>query len=159
MSTRRPTRKSGAPRRPRKDRLIQTRVPADLESTLKEEAERRRLTVSHLIRSILEDTFHLVDDVVTDLDRVVSDSVDLARNVRRNARRLTAPASAAPAAKSGWDRNLGHIDGWSELVLQRAARCKRCTAPITRGERAFVGVGDPSRRARVWLCRRCMDSL
>ena len=45
----------------RKDRLIQTRVPRDLESTLKREARRRRLTVSHLIRNVLEDAFQLVD--------------------------------------------------------------------------------------------------
>lgn len=151
--------KKTARRRPRKDRLIQTRVPADLESTLKEEAERRRLTVSHLIRSILEDTFHLVDDVVSDLDRVVTDSVDLARNVRRNARRLAAPATAARHARRGWDRDLDDIYGWSELVLQQPAECRRCAAPIERGERAFVGAGDKPRRARVWLCRRCMDSL
>ena len=48
----------------RKDRLLQTRVPEKLETTLKDEARRRRTTVSQVIRSILEDTFHLVDGVV-----------------------------------------------------------------------------------------------
>ena len=54
--------------RQRKDRLIQTRVPQNLESTLKDEARKRRLSVSHLIRNVLEDTFNLVDNVVVDLD-------------------------------------------------------------------------------------------
>jgi hypothetical protein len=76
-------------RRPRrKDRLIQTRVARDLESTLKREARRRRLTVSHLIRNILEDTFALVDNVVGGVDEIVSDSVELARRVGRDARRM-----------------------------------------------------------------------
>jgi hypothetical protein len=74
--------------RRRKDRLIQTRVPEDLESTLKREARRRRLTVSHLIRNILEDTFQLVDDVVANVDDIVNDSVELARRVGRDARRV-----------------------------------------------------------------------
>jgi predicted DNA binding CopG/RHH family protein len=39
----------------RKDRLIQTRVPRQLASTVKEEARRRRLTVSQLIRNVLEE--------------------------------------------------------------------------------------------------------
>jgi hypothetical protein len=76
----------GPPRR--KDRLIQTRVSRDLESTLKSEARRRRLTVSHLIRNILEDTFQLVDDVVANVDDIVSESVELARRVGRDARRM-----------------------------------------------------------------------
>ena len=41
----------------RKDRLVQARVPERLESTLKEEARRRRTTVSQMVRTILEDTF------------------------------------------------------------------------------------------------------
>jgi hypothetical protein len=159
MSTQRKSSKSATRRRPRKDRLIQTRVPEDLETTLKEEAERRRLTVSHLIRSVLEDTFHLVDDVVSDFDKVVTDSVDLARNVGRNARRLAAPSAAARSARPDWDRNLADIYGWNELVLHRAATCKRCGTKIERGERAFVGLGDKPRRARVWLCQACMEAL
>jgi cytochrome c553 len=72
----------------RKDRLIQTRVAQDLEATLKHEARRQRLSVSQLIRNVLEDAFDLVDDVVCDVDQIVSDSVHLARNVGRNARRI-----------------------------------------------------------------------
>ncbi len=159
MSPAKKTRKKSPERRPRKDRLIQTRVPEDLETTLKEEAERRRLTVSHLIRSILEDTFQLVDDVVTDFDKVVTDSVDLARNVSRNAMKLAAQSQRDTAAKANWDRALGDIYGWSELVLQRTAKCRRCGEEIERGKRAFVGLSDKPRRGRVWLCRPCMDAV
>jgi hypothetical protein len=83
--------------RPRKDRLIQTRVPQDLESTLKDEARRRRLSVSHLIRNVLEDTFSLVDNVVTEVDRVVTDSVEMAQTLKRDAQRLAATARGQTA--------------------------------------------------------------
>ena len=79
-----------------KDRVVQTRVPRDLEATLKEEARRRRLTVSHLIRNVLEDAFDLVDGVVADVDQIVSDSVTLAKTVRDSARRIR--FSSCPAA-------------------------------------------------------------
>jgi hypothetical protein len=82
----------GSNDRQRKDRLIQTRVPQNLESTLKDEARKRRLSVSHLIRNVLEDTFHLVDNVVTEVDRVVADSVGMAQTLRRDAQRLAATA-------------------------------------------------------------------
>ncbi len=83
--------------RPRKDRLIQTRVPQDLESTLKDEARKRRLSVSHLIRNVLEDTFNLVDNVVIEVDRVVSDSVEMAKTLQRDAQRLAATARGETA--------------------------------------------------------------
>jgi hypothetical protein len=83
--------------RPRKDRLIQTRVPQDLESTLKDEARKRRLSVSHLIRNVLEDTFSLVDNVVSEVDRVVHDSVGVAQALKRDARRLAATARGETA--------------------------------------------------------------
>ena len=145
--------------RARKDRLIQTRVPEELQTTLKEEADRRRLTVSHLIRSILEDTFHLVDDVVTDIDKVVNDSVDLAMNVGRNARKLAKQIPQSKPAKTNWDRGLEDVYGWSELVLQRPAKCKRCSDELERGEQAFVGLTDKPRRSRVWLCGACMRAV
>jgi len=78
--------------RQRKDRLIQTRVPQNLQSTLKDEARKRRLSVSHLIRNVLEDTFNLVDNVVHEVDRVVADSVGMAQTLRRDAQRLAATA-------------------------------------------------------------------
>lgn len=87
--------------RQRKDRLIQTRVPQNLESTLKDEARKRRLSVSHLIRNVLEDTFNLVDNVVTEVDRVVTDSVGMAQTFKRDAQRLAATARGQTAHREG----------------------------------------------------------
>jgi hypothetical protein len=86
--------------RQRKDRLIQTRVPQNLESTLKDEARKRRLSVSHLIRNVLEDTFNLVDNVVTEVDRVVADSVGMAQTLKRDAQRLAATARGQTAHRA-----------------------------------------------------------
>jgi hypothetical protein len=89
--------------RQRKDRLIQTRVPQNLESTLKDEARKRRLSVSHLIRNVLEDTFNLVDNVVTEVDRVVADSVGMAQTLKRDAQRLAATARGRTAHREPSD--------------------------------------------------------
>lgn len=159
-------RRRGAPRRsgrPRKDRLIQTRVARDLESTLKREAERRRLSVSHLIRNVLEDTFQLVDDVVANVDDIVSDSVELARRVGRDARRVAdavreavaeEPAVAPPASTP-----LDHVYAWNPVVMNRAAACSKCGAALARGAQAFVGLGDAADAPRCWLCTTCREAL
>lgn len=149
------------PRRQRKDRLIQTRVPRDLETTLKEEAERRRLTVSHLIRSVLEDTFELVDGVVADVDEIVGDSARLARNVRRNARRLVSQGQRTHREDSA-DANTAELSGvaaWNEVVANRAIACSACSVEIVRGAKAFVGLADDPAADRTWLCPRCVGEL
>ncbi len=150
---------SERPSRPRKDRLIQTRVPRDLEETLKQEARRRRLSVSHLIRSVLEDAFDLVDGVVADVDEIVSDSSRLARNVRRNARRLVSPGRDRSESKPASIADFDHVYAWNEGVVNRAATCAGCEKQIERGERAFFGLSDDAEAARVCLCARCADSL
>jgi hypothetical protein len=150
------------PPRPRKDRLIQTRVPRELETTLKQEARRRRLTVSHLIRSVLEDAFDLVDDVVADVDEIVHDSARLARNVGRNARRLASPgrerdAAAGPPAEERAD--FSHVYAWNELVLNRPVDCSSCGSRIPRGQRGFFGLSEDADAPRACLCARCVEAL
>ena len=142
-------------RPPRKDRLIQTRVPEELEVALKEEARRRRLTLSHLIRNALEDTFQLVDGVVADVDQIVSDSVTLAKNVRRNARRLASPDRAVKAAAP----DLSQVYAWSEVVLHQPTSCSQCGQTIARGERGFTGLSDDPGATRAWLCPDCIEAL
>jgi len=151
--------------RERKARLIQTRVPRDLEATLKHEARRRRVSVSQLIRHLLEDTFDLVDGVVQDVDQIVSDSVILARNVGESARRLADPgrprrsSRAAPETPAGRDADLTDVYAWNEVVVHRAVRCAECGVEIARGERGFVGLSDVPRRDRAWLCPACIEAL
>jgi len=82
----------------RKDRLIQTRVDEDLEQTLKREAARRRLTVSHLIRNTLEDAFELVEGMSKDVEQLVSGSVELAATVKRDAQRIASIVRRGPTS-------------------------------------------------------------
>ena len=144
----------------RKDRLIQTRVPETLETTLKDEARRRRTTVSQMIRTVLEDTFHLVDDVVANVDMIVSDSVDLAQRVGRTARRRAADADApcGEALPDAADR-IAPVQAWNEVVLNQAVDCSKCGAELPRGRRAYLGLCDDPTQARAWLCASAVEAL
>jgi hypothetical protein len=138
----------GTRRPPRKDRLIQTRVPRQLQETLEHEARRRRVTLSHLIRSIVEDSFRLVD--------ALSGSVASARHARRRARR---PGPADDASRVPSSHALSHVYGWSEVVLHRPVRCAGCAEEIGRGERGYAGLSDDRSAPRAWLCRGCIERL
>jgi hypothetical protein len=151
----------------RKDRLIQTRVPQTLETTLKDEAKRRRTTVSQMIRNILEDTFDLVDGVVANVDQIVTDSVELAHQVGRDARRigkagqhavrdLTAPCR--PPFSDAEER-LGHVQAWSQVVLHKPIACTKCGALLPRGRSVYTGLGADKDEPRAWLCARAVELL
>jgi hypothetical protein len=163
------------PPAPRKDRVVQARVPRELEATLKAEARRRRLSVSQLVRHVLEDTFHLVDGLVADVDRLVGDSVDLARNAQARARRIGRPRRAAstpagppaerelPAEARVPDREVpGPLDdvvAWNEVVLHRRVHCAACGAAMARGSRGHLGLDEGGTPAGAWLCPRCLEQL
>ncbi|MCZ6464314.1 MAG: hypothetical protein O7A09_08235 [Proteobacteria bacterium] len=138
----------------RKDRLIQTRVPRQLESTLKQEAQRQGTTVSELVREILEDALDLVDDVVADVDSIVNDAVALGRQVAAGAKRVAATARGRAPGRPRADGDLANVDAWNEVVLNRELQCSRCSAVLAKGERAFTGIGD-SDQPRAWLCAAC----
>lgn len=147
----------------RKDRLIQTRVPEKLETTLKEEARRRRTTVSQIIRNLLEDTFELVDGVVANVDQIVSDSVELAQRVRRDARRVgqTARRAIAPCRDPlpAAEERLSQVQAWNEVVLNRSVPCAKCGAELARGSRAYAGLGGDPAQPPAWLCAAVVESL
>lgn len=186
--TRRRVRRRG-PRKPaeeRKDFLIQARVPRELDDVLKQEARRRRLSVSHLIRNVLEDTYKLVDGVIDEVDSLVQDSVRLKSRIQRDAQKLARsatgqvpetppPAAEAPqpgaavaatpevavavAGAADFDARTADIYAWNAVVLNRAARCERCATPLARGDAAHLGLSEqPSARPR-WLCPDCLGAL
>lgn len=102
-----------------KDRLIQTRVPERLESVLKEEAQKRRLTVSHLIRNMLEDTFELVDTVVAGAGGIVGDSVVLAEEIAHDAGKIAATV-----------RDAAHDAGKLATSVRNAVRPRGAPVPV-----------------------------
>lgn len=147
----------------RKDRVIQTRVPRDLETTLRDAAERERVSVSHLIRHVLEDTFNLVDNIV-------ADSASLVGNVTRDARRLAASARGqapspdtplVPADQGGAAARalLDSVDAWQEVIVNRPGQCLQCGIALNRGQRAYRGLSDQPGAPAAWLCEECLAGL
>jgi hypothetical protein len=141
------------PEKERKDSLVQTRVPGELSQTLREAAKKNRVTVSQLIRNVLEDAFALVDDVVAETKRV-------GETVRRDARRIAESAQGRRTRDSrAADAALERVDAWQEVLLNRDVACARCDAALRRGSRALVGLGGNAGAAKIWLCVSCSRQL
>lgn len=118
----------------RKDKLVQTRVDRRLHNVLNEEARRRRMSVSNLVRGVLEDAFGLADP---DVGPVLEGG----------------PAPAPPPEE------LDHVYAWNPVVLGRSASCSRCAAALQSGQSALIGLSEDPSADRAWLCTPCGDEL
>lgn len=117
----------------RKDRLIQTRVDRRLQKVLVEQAKKRRMSVSNLVRNVLEDAFGLT------------------------------PPEAGPmldeSVRIEPEPDLSHIYAWNSVVLGKAADCSRCSASVDAGQSALMGLSEDPSADRAWLCTECADTL
>ena len=138
----------------RKDQLVQTRVPGELSETLREAAKKNRVTVSQLIRNVLEDTFELVDNVVDEAvhlgNTVRRDALRIAESAKGRGKRASSPAGSDP---------LAEVDAWQEVLLNKDVVCAQCARVVTRGSKAAFGVGSDSTAPKLWLCAVCAGSL
>lgn len=121
----------------RKDRLIQTRVDRRLQGVLVEQARRRRMSVSNLVRGVLEDAFGLADPDVGPL-------VDSEEH-----------GAAMPTLAD----SLAHVYAWNAVVLGKSATCSRCRTGMAAGASALIGLSEDPDAERAWLCSECGDAL
>lgn len=132
--------------KPRKERVIHTRVPESLDDEIKRRATDLGLSVSNLVRNILQHTFGLVEDIV-------HDSAEIARTARG--------AKAALAGRAAPTREAskpGEVLGWHSALLNVNAVCDSCNAILPRGTRAGVGIVHGGGPIPI-RCQSCLEEL
>ncbi len=124
----------------KKERVIHMRVEPSLDTELKERAGRLGLSVSNLVRNILQHTFGLAGDVI-------KDSAQVARSARGE------PESSSHTNEAARDTSVSQPPapartlGWQRFTLGLNALCERCNAILPKGSEAAIGVLDgPGRR-------------
>lgn len=133
-------------RRTTKDRVLQARIPEDLDEQLRDRAEHLGISVSTVVRNVLLHTFELVEGVVTD-------SAELARVVQGRGAAV-APAEPTPEII---EHQKTAVIGWQQAVLNRNGVCDHCNIILEKGTEAAVGV--PVQARPVLLCTRCLENL
>jgi hypothetical protein len=125
--------------RSRKERVIHTRVPESLDDEVKRRAGSLGLSVSNLVRNILENTFGLVEDIV-------ADGAEIARSARGEM-----PHGHGVAREP-------RVLGWTVAVLNVNAICERCNAMLPKGTRAGIGVVQGNGPA-PFRCQSCLEEV
>ena len=128
-----------------KGRVLQARIPEQLDDQLRNRADRLGLSVSTIVRNVLLNTFDLVEDIVTDSAQVT--------------RAATGRAATGQAAGSGPEEEgaAAAVIGWQEAVLNMNGVCEQCNAILPRGQRAAIGV--PAGPSPSLLCLDCLAAL
>lgn len=125
-------------RQDKKPSVIHARVSPALEQEIRERAANLGMSVSNLVRNILQHTVGLVEDIVGDGARIAR----IARGERED--------PPPPASRD--------VLGWQEAVLNVNAVCEECNALLPRGARAGIAVvANPQRRPA--LCLDCLRRL
>lgn len=128
----------------RKQSVIHTRIPESLDHEIKKKADSLGLSVSNLVRNVLQNTFGLVESIVAD-----------SANIARSARGEGHPATVAKAGAGG-------VLGWQELFLNVNAVCEACNAILAKGTSAALGVTQAQGLAQTpshFLCLACLKEL
>jgi len=143
-----PERRRGRKRKPRqtKDKVLQARIPEDLDDELRDRAATLGLSVSTIVRNVLMHTFDLVEGVVMD-------STELVRTSRGGEKAPAGEdrANAPPAAARDT------VLAWQQAALNLNAVCDQCNAVLAKGQLAAIGIPIPERP--VFLCLDCLAEL
>ena len=131
---------AGERSRPRKEKVLHARISDTLDEEIRDRAERLGISVSNLVRNVLENTLGVVDDIVADTSRV-------ARSARGVVRGDSGRARVTPPAKTL---------GWQEFTLSVNAVCAECNEILAKGSRAAVEVADRGAPREV-RCLPCAE--
>ena len=125
----------------KKEKVLHTRIPESLDEEIRGHANQLGVSVSNLVRNILQNAFGLVGDIVADTT-----------SIAQSTRAATRPAPPAPPPAPA----PGQVIGWQEALLNLNAVCDRCNAILPRGTRAAIALFDVP-GARVFRCLNCLE--
>jgi hypothetical protein len=130
----------------KKERVIHTRVPESLDDEIKRRATDLGVSVSNLVRNILQHTVGLVEDIV-------HDSAEIARSARNAKDNLGRSRADRPSHS---DTQAATVVGWQLVRLNVNAVCDTCNAILTKGSHAAVGIVSGG-GSLPFRCQKCLE--
>ena len=145
--------------KPKKERVLHTRISDALDRELRDKAAELGVSVSKLVRNALLTTVDLVENIVADSARVAENATNLGSQFNRgDEREETSQPAATPQAPPPAPIEPGQIIGWQELTLNLNAICMQCNDILAKGTKAAIGITMSGGAPQV-LCEICLKVL
>lgn len=129
--------------RPKKERVIHTRVPAVLEAELKKFAENLRVPVSNLVRTILEDAVAVANRASNKVEQRLISAAQQIHGEREKVRRTL-------------ERDpLDGVYAFQALVINSSNECAKCKVALEAGDEVHLALSDKP-GPRAFVCSQCL---
>lgn len=127
----------------RKDKVLNTRIPEELDREIREQAERLDLSVSEFVRDVLQRTVNLVGNLSGNVETLVN-------GIREDVEEFRQLADPAAAVREATIRSLRRsVVGWQSMRLARPARCAITGRELAVGESAHIAIRTDGRRGAL----------
>jgi hypothetical protein len=110
----------------KQNKILHTRVSKDLYSKISDKAKKHRVTVSNLVRNLVEDYFEIHNEVLDVVDREIREHLD----------------------------NNENILGYQPITLEKNTSCNICGEKLQKGEGGFIGFFENSNK-KIVVCQKC----
>jgi hypothetical protein len=132
-----------------KDRILNARIPEELDRELRQQADRLEMPVSQLVRGILQRTVDLVGNFSGNVEHLVTEVVEDVAGFRDTVEAVT---------QTGRQQVLEQILAWQPIRNARLARCFATGRVLTVGADAWIGIREDGRPGPV-VAQDALDTL
>jgi hypothetical protein len=130
----------------RNDRVLNMRIPEELDRELRQHAMKLELSVSEFVRDHLHRTVAALDSRAAAVERSIGEADGAARSVV-----LSSQEAAVAALRKA-------VLGWQEVTLQQPARCAVTGAELLVGTAAHLAIRTDGRRG-VFVSDEGLDAV
>lgn len=141
----------------KKEKVLHTRISESLDGEIRDHASQLGVSVSNLVRNVLQNTFGLVGDIVADSSNIAASAKGSQQPGSGDAPTVgwvspaTGPGPGAPAVAAE-----PLILGWQEALLAINGVCDRCNTILPKGTRAAIALYEGA-GPRTFRCLTCLE--
>lgn len=136
----------------KKEKVLHARIPESLDEEIRQHANQLGLSVSNLVRNVLQNAVGLVDEIIADSAGVVGTAAGARPGHKAAPVPPVPPVPPEPPGQPVPTRVLG----WQEAILNLNAVCDRCNDVLTKGSRGAIAVVEGA-GPRPIRCLGCIE--
>ncbi len=140
----------------KKEKVLHTRISESLDGEIRDHASQLGVSVSNLVRNVLQNTFGLVGDIVADSSNIAASAKGSQQPASGETPTVgwvspaTGPAPGPPTAAP-------LILGWQEALLAINGVCDHCNTILPKGTRAAIALYEGA-GPRTFRCLTCVKA-